>query len=352
MDFKKHKFWFIVGGVFLVEVLIYFIWIGGLDAKIQEKAEQISADEGSLQKILSDAKRAPLMNDRWVKHYKKKRNAYLAQWENCLQVYRERDKRFEKYFDLPKNFSHSDFYLKYKEEWNKLLTSLKDTGLFQKKEWEEELEIDQIQELGLKVSLSQPKNNEEQSILQKEFWIQEAILRTLAKFKPVQFSKIELVFEKGKPFDAKAREFRFVPPFHTFRVTVSFSTSYAKVGSIFRELLSHPYLDFYMRNLEVKKQEFQITYTQEKQDGSGQKIYRYPEYEGGKAKFFDRYLFIRLTKPEHKLPVDKIIPEPFVGVKCTLDVLDFDEALLPPKEKLLGGGKASKKKRRRGRRRR
>jgi len=344
---KKNPFWFLLIGIGIFQVFLYFFFILPQGSQLQALSKKLQEKTNELNKYL--AKDIPTGNT--IAEYKKHRGILEKEYKELVDFYRSKDsddKGLEKWFvgspgpGLPPPLDL--FKAKYADEFNALRRRCEESGIkitaALATASEEENKV--ITEWGTTQvpdpQETQPKGKcgfweaqdvtaANQKTAQKQFWIQEAIVQSLQSANAKGLVAASFV-KKEKRAPKKESQTEFERLFEPIEVRFLVYVDYKDTGRIMSALNSSP-INFLFRNMKVIKPALrEISIENVPGDEKQRWLSSLKKLLGGGTfpKFFPEPIDLGTCPPEklNKLPTQfEILPEPPVLVEFYYWVLDF-----------------------------
>jgi hypothetical protein len=272
---KKNLFWFLLGGIGIVQVILYFVFIAPQGSELETLVEELQKKTDKLkhQYLEKEIPTAEVI----AKHGEYKR-LLEEEHKKVVQFYREKDDNLEKRFvGSPGSPPPLDWFkAKYTDEFNALRRKCEEAGVRiiaptdvseeEKKivtEWPKPAASDASETLskggGFGFWEGEPITTMNQKAAQKQYWVQETIAEALQSagvkaLVAVSFAKSPKPAggRAGKPKEEKEPQTEFERLFDVIEVRFLVQVDYKNVGRIMSAVNASP-INFVFRSMRVIK---------------------------------------------------------------------------------------------------
>lgn len=272
---KKNPFWFLLSGIGVIQVILYFVFIWPQGSELLERVEELQKKTNRLDKDYLKPEKIPT-TETIARHSEHKR-ILEEEYNKAIQFYRNKDDMsLEKWFvGSPGSPPSLDWFkVKYADEFNVLrhkceeagirIITAADAGDEERKtvtEWPK-LQAQETSETvpkggGFGFWEGEPITTMNQKTAQKQYWIQETIVEALRSagakaLVAVSFAKSPKPKAAGKPKEEKAPQTEFERLFDVIEVRFLVQVDYKNIGGIMSAVNSSP-INFLFRSAKVTK---------------------------------------------------------------------------------------------------
>lgn len=212
IDIQKNGFYLALGGVLVVYIISYLLFISPEQQKIKKQSNTLSSKNKQIQEYLN--KQSNLPNDKIIEYHKQQRTLLEKNLAESLEFFKEKDKELEKWFDVINETLEKTgnklpeldyFQVVYAREKNNLINHYlsKTEGLkiskAKKDDFASDLELDpknkgkEIEAILPFVSPREIVTNSHMKRVQKQFWLIQNFLKFLELGKMKSLTKYKFV---------------------------------------------------------------------------------------------------------------------------------------------------------------
>lgn len=314
---KKNAYWIAMGVLALAALVFWGVAVAaGLNAKIDKNSRTLKSQVDSLKKFANiDDKNVAnpdpevgLPVDNAVKYWDERRKALTEEKEEILKKYRARDKRFEELFGggAPGKIEYTNWVTEFRKRMQSDLRG----------QFKELLEVDDEATFNKAFPIKEPEAGDDVKLViaQKQFYMAQAVAAAVKATGQKRATIAEMQFSSREP-DPKAKN-----PVERHEVVVDLRFPVTQTAQLVSKLLQS-WVVFEVRELKVEAAPFSLPQFE---------VFKLFEQKASMTnqpsgmKGFDRDVYVGTKDQSNpRTAVTPTLDEPCVGLKITLEALDF-----------------------------
>jgi len=350
---KKNLFWFLLGGIVIIQVILYFLFIAPQGSELETLTEELQNKTKGLEEYLPEENHPPkkeIPTEKAIAGHGGYKRHLEEEHKKVVQFYREKDDNLEKWFvGSPGTPPPLDWFkTKYADEFKVLerkceeasirIIAPTDASEEEKKivtEWPKVAASDASETLskggGFGFWEAEPITTMNQKTAQKQYWVQETIAEALRSASAkalvaVSFAKLSKPKAAGKPKEEKEPRTEFERLFEVIEVRFLVQVDYKNVGKIMSAVNASP-INFLFRNMRVIKPTLKEIVIEKKPPVQKQiRLITGKDFWGTFPRVFPSPVDLGSCEPQNlnKLPTQfDLLPEPPALVEFHYWVLDL-----------------------------